>query len=139
MREAIRERLATDPLLQALLTGGVWATGEISRQEIPEAFDPNQEILPCALVKLESETVWGPYQEAGAVSARLYVVVFFYQRSGYDVIDDALDRAIALLHREKLESGVWEIEWADDVRDQEDDALGCSVGMSRYVVTRLRS
>jgi len=138
MREAIRERLATDPTLQALLTGGVWATGEISRQKAPEAFGDDKEIEPCALVKVESETPWGPYSEAGAVSARLYVVVYFYQRNGYEVIDEAMERVFTLLQQEKLEDGVWEIAWADDVIDQEDEALGCSMGVSRYVVTRLR-
>ena len=138
MREIIKERLETDPTMQGLLTGGVWATDEISRQETPEAFDVNGEILPCALVALSSEAAAGPYVEAGALSARLHVALYFYQRRGYDVIDQAMARALVLLHREKLESGVWEVAWTDDVLDQKDDALGCSLGMSRYMVTRMK-
>lgn len=138
MRDAIRDYLAADGTLSGLLTGGIYAVPEITRQDTPDAFDANGEIEPCALVKPETEATFGPYEEAGAISARLYVVVFFYQRTGYDVVDQALARTRVLLHKEKLESGVWEISWADDVLDQEDEALNCSLGISRYVVTRLR-
>ena len=135
MRNTIRDYLAADGTLMVLLTGGIYAVGEISRQATPDAFDSNGEVEPCGLVKLETEGQAGPYVEAGGISSRLYVAVFFYQRTGYDVIDAAVARTRALLHREKLASGVWEIAWADDVLDQEDEALGCSMGMSRYVVT----
>ncbi len=139
MREAIRDALATDPTLQALLTGGVYAVREITRQATPDAFDANGEVLPCALVARESDTASGPYAEAGALSSQMFVAIYFYQRSGHDIIDAAQERAAAVLHRQKLDDGVWEIVWSDDVTDQEDDGLGCSMGMSRYQVTKLRS
>lgn len=140
MRDTIKDYLEADATLTGLLTGGIYAVPEISRQDTPDAFDANGEIEPCGLVKLETEGQFGPYEEAGGISARLYVAVFFYQRTGYDVIDPALARTRTLLHKQNLStSGVWEISWVDDVMDQEDEALGCAMSMSRYMVTRLHS
>lgn len=138
MRSEIADYLADDTTLMALLTGGVYTGTEISRQNTPDAFDESGEILPCALVTEESDTQAGPFTEAGNVSTRLFVAVFFYQRVGYDTIDAAMDRTLALLQRAKLAAGTWEIAWADDVRDQRDEAMRCSMGMSRYVATRKR-
>lgn len=135
MRAAIKAVLEGDGTLAGLLTGGVWAGTEISRQLTAGAFDDDGEVLPCALVRLETGTPWGPYPSSG----RLYVVVMFYERCGYEVIDAALERTYVLLHRSKVGgAGVWEVTHADDVRDVEDGALGCSMGYSRYVVTRNR-
>lgn len=139
IRTTIRDFLAADGTLSGLLTGGVFDEPEITRQDTLDAFDSGGEIKPCALVKLDTEPQTGPFMERGAVSSRLSVVVFFYQLKGFDVIDAALDRTRVLLQRENLSvDGVWEVTWADDVLDQEDDALDCSMAMSRYSVMRLR-
>lgn len=134
MRETVRSFLADDDTLEGLLTGGFHGTREITRQDTPGAFDGNGEIQPCLLVKLETDTPVGPYPRG----SRLYFNIIFYQRSGYDVIDQALERTYDLLHRSKLTDGVWEISHADDVLDQEDEALNCSMSYSRYMATRLR-
>jgi hypothetical protein len=55
------------------------------------------------------------------------------------VIDQALARVFTLLNRQKIGSKTWDVRWADDVRDQRDQALGCSLSMSRYEVVRNRS
>lgn len=138
MRAEVRDHLADDTTLMALLTGGVYTGTEISRQNTPDAFDTNGEIIPCALVTEESDTQAGPFTESGNISTRLFVAVFFYQRVGYDTIDAAMERTLELLQRAKLATGTWEIAWADDVRGQRDEALRCSMGMSRYVATRKR-
>jgi len=135
MREIVKTALQGDATLAGVLTGGVWSGTEISRVETAGAFDANAEILPCALVREETDTPWGPMP----TSSRLYLVVYLYQRRGYDKIDAALERIFALLHRQKLgQTNVWEITHADDVRDQQDQALDCSLAISRYVVTRRR-
>jgi len=90
--------------------------------------------LPCALVKLETEAPAGPYD----TSSRNFVLILFYQRSGYTTIDLALARTFTLLNRVKAGTNVWEIVHADDVLDLEDQALECSLAMSRYTATRLR-
>jgi len=135
VRDTVKALLEADTTLMAILTGGVYAGGEIARQGTPNAFDANGEILPCTLVKVETETPWGPYDD----SSRQYLVVMFYERSGYENIDEALARVYVLLHKTKLDTaGVWETVHADDVRDQEDQALACSLSYSRYAIARSR-
>lgn len=135
MRDEIKAVLTADTTLMALLTGSVHAGVEVSRQATPAAFDASsKELLPCALVTIESEAPVGPHE----TSSRQYVVIYFYERTGYSTIDQALDRVYALLHRDHLGSGVWEVTHAGDNRDLEDQALQCSMAFSRYAVTRLR-
>ena len=134
IREVIQQTLAGDATLSGLLSGGVHMATEISRQLTPAAFDANGELQPCALVKLGSDTATGPY----TTSSRTTCTVYFYQRTGYGVIDAALIRAYTLLNQAKLESGVWICQHADDVLDQIDTALDASMALSRYSITRLR-
>ena len=138
MRETIRATLTADVTLTGTLTGGVYALRELTRQSAPGAFDANGEIKPCALVRIEAEAQHGPFTGAAALSARTYVVVVLYQRDGFTTIDAAMTRVRALLHRSKLGTGTWDIAWADDSGDLEDEGLGCSMRYSRYVATRLR-
>ncbi len=135
MQDTIKAELEKDATLTGLLTGGIWTgASEISRTETPGAFDGNKEILPCALVREETETPYGPVKSG----SRLYLAIYFYQRSGNGTIRAAQDRAFALLHGKKIGANVWEITHADDVRGQQDQALDCSLGISRFVVTRRR-
>jgi len=134
LREDIQTTLAADATLAALLTGGIYAGTTISRQGTPEAFDANSELLPSALVSVETESPNGPY----VTSSRLFLTVRFYQDGGYDVIDDARERVFALLNAQKVGTNVWEILHTDDVLDQADPGLGCSLTVSRYVIHRLR-
>jgi hypothetical protein len=138
MRDAIHTLLAADSTLLGYLTGGVHnagTVGEISRQNTPAAYDANQELLPCALVKGEVDTpVTGPYDDAGAA----YFVVILYQRAGADQIDLALNRVYTLLHNQKL-GGTWRVWNVGDLLDQEDQALAARMHTSRYQCIRLRS
>lgn len=135
MRATLAAYLLADTTLIALLTGSIHTGTQISRQDTPTAFDSNGEIKPCALLKIESEVPSGPYE----TSSRMFVVVYFYQRSGYTTIDAALARVYTLLHRHKFSSkNVWEVRHTDDVCDQEDQAMGCSVSFSRYEIVRRR-
>ena len=137
MRDTIKAALAADTTLMTTLTGGVFALRELTRQSAPGAFDANGEIKPCALVRVEAEAQHGPFTGTSP-SARTYVVVVVYQRDGFAAIDTAMARVRALLHRSKLGTGTWEMAWADDSGDLEDEGLACSMRYSRYVVTRLR-
>lgn len=135
MIQAIVDLLKNDTELAATLTGGVWRAVEISRQATPGAYDANKELKPCALVRQETETPWGPYEH----SARLYVTVWFYQRNGYEAIEAARQRVYTLLHRQRIADGNWGIEHASDLLDSEDPGLGVPMAMSRYVATIRRS
>ena len=124
--------------MMATLTGGVHTKAEISRQETAGAFDANGEIEPCALLKIESVGPVGPYTH----SARMFLAVYLYERSGYDNVETARERVYTLLHDTCVSPSVgscWRIEHSGDVCDQEDQALGCSLAVSRYVATVMRA
>ena len=133
MIDTLTALLQNDATLIEILTGGVHRAQEISRQTTPTAFDGNSEILPCALVKQGTMTVWGVHDD----SARLYVVIYFYARHGYTNIEAARQRVYALLHRVKV-TGSYEVRHANDVLDQEDATLGVALAVSRFVVTMER-
>lgn len=133
-RDDVKAVLEADATLIGLLTGGFYAGGTINRQDTPGAFDANSEILPCLLVNAGTTTPAGPFKD----SARDFVDVYFYQRSGYDVIDQAIERVYALLHRQKIGSG-WEMLHFADNPDQVDQALACSLAVSRYYKHRFRA
>lgn len=134
-RTEIAELLAADSTLMAILTGGVHAAREITRQGTPTAFDVNLELLPCALVKTPTEAAFGPYDDSASEFAHIYL----YERSGFASIDAALERIYTLLHQQKISGErVWEIIWANDIKDQEDPALDASMHMSIYQVVRAK-
>lgn len=140
MKAAIYNLLNSDSTLMSALTGGLYhEVSEISRQATPDAYDGNKELQPCALIRQETGTPWGPHDH----SARLYVTIWFYERNGYTNIEAARKRVYDLLHRQKLTpvdgSGNYDIRHADDLLDQEEPELGVSMAMSRYVATMERS
>jgi hypothetical protein len=135
VREAIYNLLKDDLALRATLPGGIYVSTEIGRQTTPEAFDDNNELLPCGLLKLETQTPWGPFRD----SARLYFTLMLYQRAGTEAIEAARQRVYELLHRQVIPpeggGGCWEVRHAGDVLDAEDSALECRLAVSRYVAT----
>jgi hypothetical protein len=136
MKTAIYNLLSGDATLMGTLTGGLYGSAvEISRQATPGAFDGNGELLPCALLKLETASPWGPHDDSG----RLYVVVYFYERSGYSNIEAARKRVYELLHRVKVtpvaDGGNYDIRHGNDLIDIEDQALHVPMALSRYVAT----
>jgi hypothetical protein len=132
IRDSIVTVLQADSTLMAFLTGGVHAATEISRQNTPTAFDANAEIKPCALVKVPNENEIPPHPY-GAVTT---LEVYFYQRVGFDVIEAAMLRVLSLLNRVKVGDHVWQIRWSDNLPEVEDEALKCSMGLSRFHVYR---
>ena len=137
MRDLVMDALEADVTLMALLTGGLYAATEISRQLTPNAFDANAEIEPCGLVALEVETPVGPHD----TGSRAYFTVTFYERVGFTTIDAALARAYAVLHRQKIGAAtdhVWEVRHADDSAEFQDPALLCSSRYARFWALRLR-
>lgn len=139
MRDLILAILQGDNALMALLTGGVY-DAEISRQATAAAFDTDtNEILPCATILMGTSIPITPHSDR----ERQYFNVILYQRSGYDVIDPAADRLYTLLHDVKPPnasggSGVWRIQWADNIRDREDTALSCSMRSERFQIVKTK-
>jgi len=126
--------LTGDTTLMAALTGGVHSDTHISRQYTPTAFDANGELLPCALLRMAADVPAPPHGRG----SRQMVDVYLYQRTGYDAIRTARDRIFDLWHEKKIGAQTWQIFHTDDANDQEDDALGCSLIVTRFVVVRLK-
>lgn len=129
---AVRDYLAADAALTALLPGGVHTgTGEISRQKTPEAFDANGELLPCALVTATNDTVDGPTGYAG----RLLVSVWLYHRTSDAANETAAARVRTLLHKHPL-PGTYEVRWAFGTPSFEEEALAARGAVVRFEVIR---
>lgn len=134
MESAVYDLLGSDAELMQVLTGGVYhQLIEITRQAAPDAFDDNKEIKPCCLIKTTNDSPDGPYDH----SSRATLTLFFYERAGYANIKAAMLRTFELLHKQKVTPGTgtcWQINWNNDIPGQEDKALNCSLGVSRYAV-----
>ena len=127
--------LQADHTLMTTLTGGVQDTVEITRQITPTAFDANGEIKPCALVRTGSEAPI--FTKTMAVQTP--VIIYFYQRTGYDKIDAALARVFTLLAQRHLGTlGIWELQFNSEIARTTDEALACSLAVQRYNAIRKR-
>src|SRR3990172_8595184 len=136
LRDDLKTVLLADAALATLLTGGIHNdVEEISKQNTASAFDATtQEIKPCALIKLPMETPTGPYLR----SERTSIVIYFYQRQGYDVIEPAIELAFTDLNETQVGTKVWNIEHVNTVYQQRDQALDCALGLLRFVAIRNR-
>lgn len=135
LSDDIKTALQADAPLVALLTGGIHNdVEEISRQNTPAAFDANQELKPCALIKLGTELKSGPYER----SVNSPVIIYFYQRAGYNVIESAMEKAYDDLNDKRIGDGVWQLIYDISVPQQRDVALDVPLGMQRFVAVRHR-
>ena len=140
MYEAIVTTLKADSTLTDLIIGGIHSNViEISRQTTPGAFDDSKELLSCALVKPGTIRPAGPLIHGHAQTVQIYL----YQRSGFDVLDQAARRIYTLLHDQRIapvnESGAWLVRNTFQNIGLEDTALNCSLGLLRYEALIRRS
>ena len=133
----VKTVLTGNAALMAVLTGGVYNdVEEISRQGTAAAFDANNEIKPCALIKFGTEIPFSSAKIANAVQTPL--TIYFYERAGYVNIEDAMDKAFNLLNDSQEGANVWRLEFDVRVYQQRDTALDCPLGSLRFVAKRLR-
>lgn len=134
LSDDIKTALTADTALMALLTGGVFNdVEEISRQNTAAAFDATtKEIKPCALIKLPNEVPAGPYVRG----VRTTVVIYVYQRQGYDVIEPAMAKIFTDVNDKQIGTGTWNIEFVNSVYQQRDQALDCALGLLRFSAVR---
>jgi len=136
LSDDIKTALLADAPLVALLTGGIFNdVEEISRVNTPGAFDANKEIKPCALIKHNTEL---PLRSGYLRAVNDPFTVYFYQRQGYNVIEQAMDLVFNDLNETNIGTGVWSIEFDVAVKQQRDVALDCALGSLRFVAKRLR-
>jgi len=136
LSDEIKTALEDDNSLMTLLTGGIFnEVEEISKQNTAAAFDANGEIQPCALIKLGVES---RLRSGYVTSVNTPLVIYFYQRQGYDVIEPAMSLVFVDLSEMKIGTNVWNIEFDIAVNQQRDTALDCALGSLRFVAKRLR-
>lgn len=136
LSDDIKTTLDADTDLAALLTGLIHNdVEEINRQNTPNAFDANGELEPCALIKLGTES---KLRSGISNSVNTPFTIYFYQRSGYDAIEAAMDLAFRDLNDKKIGAHVWNIEYDITVHQQRDTALDCPLGSLRFVAKRMR-
>mgnify|MGYP001179530805 CR=1 FL=1 len=123
--------MQADATLMGLLVGGVYGVAELRPgMDGPTPFDAFGRVRPCALVRREVSTAAGP---RGRFS-RQFLVIFFYDSAGYEVITEAMNRTRALLHEQRVGNGAYEVRHVDTVDDQYDDALLAYMHRARYEV-----
>jgi hypothetical protein len=137
--------LEADVTLLATATGGVYDLDEtgplgINRTTTPAAFDANEIIKPCVLLKTRSSEPDQSLVDEGAryQSVSEMLEVWFYEDSGYSNIETMRDRVWVLLHAVQL-SGTFMCLWAGDVRNQRDTDLDANVERSVYQVATKKS
>lgn len=129
----IKDALESNTALMDILSGGVYSgVEEISRQLTPNAFDANGEIQPCALVKLGVEIPTGPYVRG----AQCPVIIYFYERQGYENIDEAMALVFDQLNETQTGDHVWNLQFSNSVYNQRDVALDCALSTLRFVAVR---
>ena len=129
--QQVRDNLAADATLAALLTGGVHVAAEVSRQLTPDAFDADSELRPCGLVTMASDGPDGPT----AIAGRMLVNVWLYHATSDAANATAVARVRTLLHRTVL-PGTYEARWVFDAPPFEEDALRARGAVTRYEVIR---
>jgi len=142
---AAKTILEDDATLGAAATGGIYDLGEtgpngISRTTTPDAFDANEIIKPCILVKTRGATPDGALVDEAEqyVSVRQVLEVWLYEARGYSNIDTMKDRVYALLHTVQL-SDTFMVLWAGDLGQQRDTDLDASLDRSEFAVHTFKS
>lgn len=133
--------LSVDDVLTAILTGGMYSGSgmdgvrEISRQNTPAAFDASLKIKPCLLIVSNTDLRSGPFSRSIITTFSIY----FYQLTGFDVIEQAMARCYDLLNEARIGEKIWEITFSNSIENQNDIALDCSLSTQRYMATRMRA
>jgi len=137
--------LEADVALVALATGGIYDYAEtgpngISRTTTPDAFDSNEIIEPCILLKSRGSTPDLQLVDEGTqyLSTREALECWFYEDTGYANIEAMRDRVYTLLHAVQL-AGTFKMLWAGDVRNQRDTDIDANVERSEFTVHTFKS
>lgn len=141
----IKAILDADATLLVTATGGIWdfeETGRlgINRTTTAAAFDANEIIKPCVLVKLRSEVpdlvlVDDASQYRSVIAT---YELWFYEDDGSALIDTMIARCYTLLHAVQV-SGTFIVYWMGDAMLVRDDIIDANVNRSDYLATVRRS
>lgn len=136
---------ADTAILVALATGGIYDYAEtgpdgISRTTTPSAFDDNEIIKPCILLKSRGAVPDLALTDEGTqyLSVQEALEVWFYEDTGYTSIEAMRDRVYTLLHATQL-ANTFKLLWAGDVRSQRDTNVDANVERSEFTVHTFKS
>lgn len=137
--------LEADGTLVALATGGIYDLDEtgpngISRTTTPDAFDSNEIIQPCILIKARGGVPDLALTDEGTqyLSVRDPLEVWFYEDSGYTNIEAMRDRVYTLLHATQLPD-TFKLLFAGDARALRDTEIDANVERSEYTAYTFKS
>lgn len=144
MRAAIVKRLRDDAAVQGIVGTRVFERqgpyGGVSRDETPEAFTPDGDLLPSLVVQMEVRSVRPDRPGRSAIAANQIIAVFAVAQRGYTQQEDALRAVTAALDglrglRPLRDTHVRcaEIRWSEDTGALLDPALEVPMLASRFV------
>lgn len=142
---AIKTVLEADATLLATATGGIYDYDEtgrlgLSRTTTPDAFDSNEIIKPCILLKRRSRTPDNVLRDdANQYSSAVDVIeCWLYEDNGLSNIETMSSRIYTLLHAKQI-SGTFQVLWIGDVQPFRDDAMDAMALRSDYMAQIKRS
>lgn len=139
-----KTRMTGDATLMAILTGGVFVSGETGRDGLTRGDIAGSDgwIRPAALVRERAVVPdgWVHDQEAQHASARQVVEIWLYEDASYAAIDAAMNRLYTLFQGYMF-TDTYPIEWIGGINRQRDEGslLGASLGRIDFAVFSVRS
>lgn len=137
--------LEADATLVALAIGGIYDYAEtgpngISRTTTPGAFDSNEIMEPCILLKSRGAVPDLALTDEGTqyLSVQEALEVWFYEDTGYTNVEAMRNRVYTLLHTTQL-ADTFKLLWAGDVRNQRDTDIDANVERSEFTVHTFKS
>lgn len=142
LREAFKAALEGDATLVAILTGGIYDSDELGRTGLtPDSVAREADgvtMKPAAVIRWRGENQSA--LKTDTISERRFVELYLYADRGHAVLEQAKQRAKALLHRRQLGPtddglGLNFILWVDSRGEFVADELqGAAADRLRFVV-----
>ncbi|RMH11465.1 MAG: hypothetical protein D6698_16325 [Gammaproteobacteria bacterium] len=140
---AIKAVLSDDTTINAIATGGIhdrYSVGRNGLQRRHMADSDAAPVHPAVYLGWSNRVPFGDQQKILGAD-RLFVDVYFYQDSGYDIILTLRERVRTVLEYNPVAvDGAWmaDIFWRGDILGQFDDGLRCCVERSTYEILLVR-
>lgn len=108
----LRDFLAADSILAAILTGGIYAWDDetnrngVNMNDVPSAYDSDGVLLPCAVIKAPETSDWGRIRDRKLASTSTRLEIYVYdegRNSRDDAVLPAYERIVTLTDNELVE------------------------------------
>lgn len=143
MRAAIVQLLRQTPAVTNVVADRIFERqgpyGGVSRDQTPDAFGPDGDLLPSLVVQMETRTVRTDRPGRDAIAATQTIAVFAMSQFGYTAQEDALRAVLSTLDGlrglrplDDTHVACAEIRWVEDTGALLDPALEVPLLASRY-------